>query len=448
MRLHTAGSRLTVGLQTWGTFGDVKPMLDLASALRVAGHDVVLAVTAIDGRDYAGECQKLGIRYIRVPEGLGNQLAVLPERLARKRFRPMLKVLMDEALFPFADGMREAARRLCFECDVVVGHFLVYPLKAVARQLGRPYISLTLWPGTIPSAQTSALPLPGILQGESFNAWTWQAAGWLLDRSFGPHIAAQYDQLGLDAPAHVLNGGWFSETLNMICVSPSLWRRAADWAPQHRIVGWMRTEGGGSALADHVEQFLEEGEPPVFMTLGSMQQVDERQTVARLIEVARRLRRRALIQTHVPELLQSPVRGDVCFVEHLDHAAAFPRCSAVLHHGGAGTSQAAVMAGRASVVLPFIPEQASWGRRLQELGLGRLGCSYRRFNAERVAGDLRLVMSSMAMRERADRLSRQMQKENGAAAAVRLIERHAPRRRNAATDAQPLPEVHAAVLAR
>ncbi len=38
---------MNIGIQTWGSEGDVRPFLALAAGLRAAGHDVTLAVTRV-----------------------------------------------------------------------------------------------------------------------------------------------------------------------------------------------------------------------------------------------------------------------------------------------------------------------------------------------------------------------------------------------------------------
>jgi len=66
--------------------------------------------------------------------------------------------------------------------------------------------------------------------------------------------------------------------------------------------------------------------------------------------------------------LELPSR--VLSVGTLDHARLFPRLDLVVHHGGAGTTAAALRAGVPQLIVPHILDQFFHGRRIAELGLG------------------------------------------------------------------------------
>ncbi len=58
---------MKVGLQTWGSEGDIRPFTALAAGLVDAGHEVTLAVTDNIGRDYSEVAKKYGFKLIAVP---------------------------------------------------------------------------------------------------------------------------------------------------------------------------------------------------------------------------------------------------------------------------------------------------------------------------------------------------------------------------------------------
>ena len=55
------------------------------------------------------------------------------------------------------------------------------------------------------------------------------------------------------------------------------------------------------------------------------------------------------------------------------HRWLFPRASAVIHHGGAGTTAAVMRAGVPSAVVWFLGDQPTWGTRIARLGVGTAG---------------------------------------------------------------------------
>jgi len=48
---------MKIGIQTWGSNGDIRPMLALADGLQKAGHQVTLVVSSIDNHSYHGICE-------------------------------------------------------------------------------------------------------------------------------------------------------------------------------------------------------------------------------------------------------------------------------------------------------------------------------------------------------------------------------------------------------
>jgi vancomycin aglycone glucosyltransferase len=50
--------------------------------------------------------------------------------------------------------------------------------------------------------------------------------------------------------------------------------------------------------------------------------------------------------------------------------ALFTRVDAIVHHGGAGTTTLAALAGAPQVVIPQMYDQHYWARRVQEIGIG------------------------------------------------------------------------------
>jgi UDP:flavonoid glycosyltransferase YjiC (YdhE family) len=112
----------------------------------------------------------------------------------------------------------------------------------------------------------------------------------------------------------------------------------------------------------------------------------------------------------------------------MNHAAAFPACRAVVHHGGAGTTAAGLRAGVPTLILWTIPEQAIWAARIKRLKVG----SGRRFSAttqKSLVADLRRILAPQYV-TRAREIATWMTKPAASvAAAADLVEDFARSRR-------------------
>ncbi|HSP81366.1 MAG TPA: nucleotide disphospho-sugar-binding domain-containing protein, partial [Myxococcaceae bacterium] len=113
-----------------------------------------------------------------------------------------------------------------------------------------------------------------------------------------------------------------------------------------------------------------------------------------------------------------PHADDVFCADALPHDWLFPRVAAVVHHGGAGTTGAALRAGVPAIIVPFTMDQPFWGSRVAALGVGPTPLPRARLTQERLAEALRRTVADEAMRARAAALGARIRAEDGVAEAV------------------------------
>jgi len=110
-------------------------------------------------------------------------------------------------------------------------------------------------------------------------------------------------------------------------------------------------------------------------------------------------------------------------IDWAPHSWLFPRVAAVVHHGGAGTTAAALRAGVPNVIVPYFADQPFWGSRIELLGVGPKPIPRRKLTAGRLAEAIEIAATDEQMRRRSAELARKIRAENGVATAVPLIER-------------------------
>ena len=122
----------------------------------------------------------------------------------------------------------------------------------------------------------------------------------------------------------------------------------------------------------HWSDFLQKGEPPVYVGFGSVgDSTQAEQTTRMIIESLQRAGQRGILATGwsgMSKMEQPP--EDIFMLESAPHSWLFPRMKAVVHHGGAGTTAAGLRAGVPSIIIPHGNDQFAWGRRVYELGVG------------------------------------------------------------------------------
>ena len=96
----------------------------------------------------------------------------------------------------------------------------------------------------------------------------------------------------------------------------------------------------------------------------------------------------------------------------------------IVHHGGAGTTQSSLRAGKPSVVVAHAFDQPYWGNRLKQLGVAGNVLQRKKTNPELLAKAIRAVIDSPQMIREAQKAGSAMQRENGVENAVSLINKH------------------------
>ena len=420
---------MRIGLQTWGSEGDIQPFIALAAGLTRAGHEVTLLVTDNVGRDYSGLAQRFGFRLVEVR----NHNSPPPEEVERI-WRQIIEVgnpirqaelVMRHGFDPVMEDMFLAAKDLCATSDAVVGHFFVFPLRVAAEKSGVPMATVNIVHNCVPSSKISPPGLPDL--GPWFYPLGWELVRSMVNRIFLPRVNALRKREGLAPDRDVMSQTWASERLNLIAVSPSICEAPADWGTRHNVCGFLNPPAGLSTEEppDGLEEFLTTGEPPVYFTFGSMMlhNLDYiREAAATWTAVVRMVGCRAVFQLPWDNLSAFETDERVFKVQRSPYKKVFPKCSLVVHHGGAGTTQSSLLSGRPSVVVAHMSDQFFWGSELERIGVAGPTQLRKGLSRERLAKSIAQVLACPNMGKRASEIGMAMSKENGVEVAIGLIE--------------------------
>jgi UDP:flavonoid glycosyltransferase YjiC (YdhE family) len=261
------------------------------------------------------------------------------------------------------DALPEATRG----ADLVVGGGVQIAGRSVAEQHGIPYRYLIYCPALLPSADYPPVTLPVT----RLPRWLTRSAWLLSTKGMGALVRRPLNRrrraMGLapvkDAYRHLMT------ERPLVAAEPALAPVPPDCPYDATAVGCLHV-ATPEPLPQKLEAFLSSGPPPVFFGFGSMTDPDAEETTGLLLEAIERLGCRAVIQAGWADLGTGPLPEPVFRAGPCSHAALFPRCAALVHHGGAGTTTAAARAGVPQVVVAHVADQFYWGRRVQELGLG------------------------------------------------------------------------------
>eukprot|EP00754_Rhynchopus_humris_P021844 Rhum_TRINITY_DN14764_c20_g1::Rhum_TRINITY_DN14764_c20_g1_i1::g.116186::m.116186 len=86
----------------------------------------------------------------------------------------------------------------------------------------------------------------------------------------------------------------------------------------------------------------------------------------------------------------------------VSHDWLFPKCVAVVHHGGAGTTAAGLRAGKPTVVIPFFGDQTFWGKACERQGVGPPPINRRDLTTQNFCAAVRFALRPSVVREALD----------------------------------------------
>jgi len=406
-------------LATMGTDGDVFPHIGLAATLHARGHRVTLAAP----ETYRARAEALEIEFCALVT-VAEVERMLADPDLWHPFRSGL--MMARWGGPMLSRQYEALAALASQPDsVLVANPGLLAGRLVQEKLGVPTASLLLQPGLLPSC-TAPPEMPG---GVTIPSWLphplrklyWlavDAAGYAL---VAPSLNRLRAGLGL-SPVRRVFRWWLSPDL-VIGLFPG-WYAAPqpDWPPQLRLAGFGRFDGARGELPEEVRRFCEAGPPPIAFTLGTgmAHAADFFRTAVAACEARGA---RGLLLTKYPDVVPAQLPATVRHCAFAPFRQLLPLCGAIVHHGGVGTTAAALEAGCPQLALPLAWDQPDNAARIIELGAG-LALGSRRRSSRHMSDSLaRLMTPEVADRCRA--IASRANGEDGLELAAKWLEEFA-----------------------
>ncbi|MER5487503.1 glycosyltransferase [Streptomyces sp. NPDC002812] len=344
-------------LTTWGSRGDVQPLVALTVALRGLGAETV--VCAPPDEEFAVLLDRAGVPLVPVGPTVRSVTAGAKPPTAADA----VKLASDLVAEGF--GTLAAAAE---GCDVVLanGMMAAAGARGAAERLGIPYVYACYHVRGLPPRKTApeASGQPAQDAADKAHWEQGQKAIAMFADALGSHRAGAglppvedfLDYVYTDRP-------WLAAD-TVLCPAPpdrpdlDVVQTGAWILPDHR------------PLPDGLEAFLAAGTPPLYVGFGSMATASPGETAKVAIEAGRALGRRVILARGWAGL--APIDGaEDCFVVgDVNQQALFPRVAAIVHHGGAGTTTTASLSGTPQVVVPQIGDQPSWAASVADLGIG------------------------------------------------------------------------------
>lgn len=440
--------KLNIAIHIVGSRGDVQPFIAIAQELmkppyghrvRICTHPVFKTFVEENGIEFfsiGGDPATLMAYMVKNP-GLMPGMESLRAGDVGKRRNDIAEIIEGcwRGCIEPGDGMpgtkkssstmsrQEETDRL-FIADAIIANPLSYAHIHCAEKLGIPLHMMFTMPWS--PTQHFPHPLASLDRNEA-------------DPNFANYISyTMMELLAWQGLGDIING-FRVRTLHLDPISP-LWGhmllsrmkvpftyawsselipKPPDWASHINISGFSFLKQASSYKPPKdLVTFLEAGPPPVYIGFGSIV-VDHPDKLTKMIFGAvKRAGVRALVSKGWGGLGEGDVPEGIFLLGNVPHDWLFQYVSAVVHHGGAGTTAIGIAMGKPTVVVPFFGDQPFWGAMIHRAGAGPEPVPFKKMTEESLAHSITTALAP-DVQTAVKNMSEQIAQENGAADAAK-----------------------------
>lgn len=402
---------MKIVLATFGSRGDVQPIIALALALQSAGHDVLLAGPP----EKASWIKEMGCRFHPLGKDVTSFIDSMENAHSIRAASHFIRFVRAEI-----DTQFDSVPDIISGADLVLGASLVFSLSSITEAMGIKYRFIAFTPQLLPSSHHPFMAF----KHQGFPQWV-NSAGWslitYLDKlNLTRLLNKNRRKLGLppitSAWEHILGEDVIIASDKEIAVAPP------DSAISYAQTGYIHLVQPSQENPE-LEAFLNAGQPPIYSGFGSMPKLDQASRIPIIVKAARDNGMRVVIAKFWDEPSEFSESEDVFFIQKYPHLYLFPHMAAVIHHGGAGTTATTARIGVPQIIVPHILDQYYWGNQIFKARLGPKPIWRAKLTPEKLSHAIKESVTNQELINNARSVGEKLRRKNPLEIAVREIER-------------------------
>eukprot|EP01066_Platyproteum_vivax_P015078 Platyproteum_vivax@DN6708_c0_g1_i1.p1 len=433
--------RMNILILIVGTRGDVQPLLAFAQELNSFGHTCRIC-THNNFRDFITEN---GVRFyplggdpVELMAYMVKNPGLIPKDVSEiKKKKSMYTEMMEASWkacympddYPNDDGVYEE-----FQCDAIISNPPCFSHIHLAERLQVPlhiYFEMPWSPTTefphpfMWHARTNINPYENHLSYFIVDGLTWLGMQGCIN-DFRVKTLQLSEIRTEDQADFILH---HLKVPHAYFWSSALVPKPFDWGPHIDVCGFFFLDlQDGYEPPEDLTAFLASGSAPLYIGFGSIVVDEFDKLLVEMFEAIKETGVRALINKGWSEELSKAniaIPDGVFFVGNCPHDWLFQKCCAVVHHGGAGTTAAGLLAGKPSLVVPFFGDQFFWGEMISREGVGPAFIRQKKLTRENFAAAIKFMQDPEVVKK-AEAMGVTMRAERGAKQGVAAFHKQLP----------------------
>lgn len=400
-----------------GSAGDNLPLIGIGHRLRQRGH----AVTVLANDHFGATVRYAGLEFTSVgTEEEYRRSTEDPEIWHPTRgYQTVMKLvcLQLERIF-------EQVQSRIRGDTLLVTPTLDFASRAIAEKHGLPAAAVHLQPIILRTMYETPVGF-GTLDFNFMPRWLKRCLyavcdRWMLDPPLLACVNGLRGKLGL-APIRRLLRDHIHPKLSIGLFPDWFAPVQPDWPKQVRLTGFPLYEAlDGATMGEDVEAFVARGDKPVVITPGSAM-LHGQDFFAQAARACVTLGLRAILLTRETRHLPPNLPQTIAHFPFVPLTRLLPKCAALVHQGGIGTTAAGLAGGVPQLIMPMSHDQPDNAARIVKLGAGER-LMPKQFTAGNVETKLRAMVESKQMKQRCADLSERMARSDGLGMTCDLIE--------------------------
>ena len=407
--------KLRIAILSLGTRGDIEPYAVLGKALLERGHTVTFATA----QNFERLVKSYGVQFVPVEADFQQLLESEDGKKMLKGNPFTIRKKLKTTIYPLIQNSLSVFYQLSKESDCVLYHVKTLA-DCFADQFPNRMIRTSVIPMNEPTSDfanpsLSGLPIPKFLNKLSYT---------IANKSIGllsKPINEFRESVGL-TKNYVQ-----PEVKDIYGVSSYFLPIPTSYKESSVFTGYWFSEFFGD-MEPKLLEFLDSGTAPLVITFGSMPLNCSFDFIEAITEITTRLQQRVvLIKGWGMNDQEFHGNKDVCVVESVPYALLFKRAKAIVHHGGAGTTASCLKAGKPFFVCPIlypIGDQLFWGKQGEKQKVAIAPIPLKNMSKKVFLSNIERLLSNSELYENAEKLGKELMKEDGLQNAIEAIEIH------------------------
>lgn len=406
---------------TMGSRGDVQPYIALAKRAIKMGH----SATICTGKSFEDLITSSGVEFKEISSDLN---ALLDDKNCKKILNnpfahPIyIKKLMKNTLTPNYEKSLFQIWEIAQNSDILIYHPKVFGIVDMSIKLGIKAVCMPPVPCIYPIDEFPNIAVNAKLNfGKTINKLTYS----LMSKAEMSNIK-QVNLLrekALGFPPRKAGKYYLKQGDNNIPIiypiSKYLFPDVKSWDNKVNLTGFFFDENSPS-LDNKITDFISNGKVPIAVSFSSMPLKNPDRFLTNFKKALENTDNRAIILTGKSGIdFENSDR--LLKVESAPHLALFPLCKSVIHHGGVGTTAAALKSGKPQLIIPFSVDQPFWAKKIHNLGCALKPITEKQCDSQTLS-NLLINLENPAIIQKSKEFSELINSENGTENAIHMLE--------------------------